>query len=125
MFLFFDVHQYQKQIEYNQTMTCLHCGHFGRYEVYVVANRFRLFFIPMFSFGKKYLVRATCCDTWYLLDMKKGKAIAKGEPVELVESDLELYRAGRSGTGLCPYCGKAHTTGANYCPNCGRELPQF
>ena len=53
MFLFFDVLPFRKQLEYNQTITCSRCGHFGRYEVYLVGNRFRLFFIPVITFGKK------------------------------------------------------------------------
>ena len=122
MFLFFDVHQYRKQVEFYQTMTCLHCGHFGRYEVFVVGNRFRLFFIPIFHFGKRYLVHTTCCDTWYELDAKKGKAIAKGDAVHIEEADLELYRPGRPTTGVCDSCGRAHGIGANYCPHCGQVL---
>lgn len=46
MFLFFDVLPFRKLLEYNQTITCSRCGHFGRYEVYRVGNRFRLFFHP-------------------------------------------------------------------------------
>ena len=49
MFLFFDVLPFRKQLEYNQTITCSRCGHFGRYEVYLVGNRFRLFFIPVIT----------------------------------------------------------------------------
>lgn len=124
MFLFFDVLQYQKQLEFHQTMTCLHCGHFGRYEVFVVGSRFRLFFIPIFHFGKKYLVHTTCCDTWYLLDAKKGKAIAKGEPVQIEEADLEMHRPGQSATERCSHCGRAYDAGANYCPYCGHSLSE-
>lgn len=122
MFLFFDVSQYRKQLEYNQTITCNHCGHFGRYEIYIIGNRFRLFFIPIFIFGKKYMVRMTCCDTCYLLDNKKGKAIEKGEPVRIEEDDLELYHSGRPATGICPHCKRPYVSGSNFCPQCGKPL---
>lgn len=123
MILFLDVLPYQKLLEYNQTMTCPECGHFGRYEVYLVANRFRLFFIPIFTFGKRYLVKTTCCNTIYQLDFEKGKAIEKGHPTSIVESDLTLYQLGtRETTSHCQNCGYTHEVGANFCPNCGHEL---
>lgn len=122
MFLFFDIHQFRKQLEFYQTITCSQCGRFGRYEVYLMGNRFRLFFIPVFTFGRKYMVRTTCCDTWYLLHPEKGKAIAKGESVKITAEDLELYRAGAPIAATCPHCGLPYDVGSNYCPHCGEPL---
>lgn len=122
MFLFFDVRQFRKQLDFYQAMNCQYCGRFGRYEVFESGNQFRLFFIPVFMFGKKYLVRTTCCDTWYYLSAPKGKAIARGETIKINESDLEIYRPGAPATGNCPNCGKPYDIGANFCPHCGQTL---
>lgn len=122
MFLFFDVLPFRKQLEYNQTITCSRCGHFGRYEVYLVGNRFRLFFIPVITFGKKYLVRTTCCDTWYLLDPQIGKAIERKETVSIRDSDLQMYQTGEPLESRCPNCGASYPQGAHFCPNCGTRV---
>ena len=122
MFLFFDVLPFRKLLEYNQTITCSRCGHFGRYVVYRVGNRFRLFFIPVLTFGKKYLVRTTCCDTWYLLDPLVGKAIERKETVSIRDSDLQMYQTGEPLESSCPNCGASYPHGSNYCPNCGAKV---
>lgn len=124
MFIFFDVSQFTKQLEFYQTVTCQHCGRFGRYEVLQTGSRFRLFFLPIFTFGKQYWVRMTCCGTVYRLNPEVGKAIARGESVQIREGDLELARTGRTAPGHCPNCGQAYEMGANFCPNCGEPLQQ-
>lgn len=123
MILFFDINHFQKLLEYNQTITCNVCGHFGRYEVYLVGNRFRLFFIPIITFGKHYIAKTTCCDTFYKLKPEIGKAIEKGHSVTISEDDLTLYQAGSNQeTSRCNNCGHLHEIGANFCPNCGQTL---
>ena len=122
MFLFFDVGQFRKQLDYNQTLTCHSCGHFGRYEVYLMGNRFRLFFIPIFTFGKKYMVKSSCCESWYVLDSQKGKAIERHETVSIELADLDLYQEGRQATGRCDHCQHAYPTGSRFCPHCGNPL---
>ncbi|MGP6140789.1 MULTISPECIES: zinc-ribbon domain-containing protein [unclassified Jeotgalibaca] len=123
MILFFDIKYFQKLLDYNQTITCKECGHFGRYEVYLVGNRFRLFFIPIITFGKRYIVKTTCCDTFYQLKPEVGKAIEKGRPTTITEDDLTLYQVGSNPeTSRCPNCGQIHEVGANFCPNCGQNL---
>ena len=108
MILFFDILPYNKKLEYNQTITCQQCGHFGRYEVYVVANRFRLFFIPLFTFGKRYAVRTTCCDSLYQLTPEKGQGIAKGQTTTILEEDLIMQERGtRVATSQCQHCGQS------------------
>ncbi|MFZ2744125.1 MAG: zinc-ribbon domain-containing protein, partial [Trichococcus flocculiformis] len=87
-----------------------------------VGNRFRLFFIPVITFGKKYLVRTTCCDTWYLLDPLVGKAIEWKETVSIRDSDLQMYQTGEPLESRCPNCGASYPHGSNYCPNCGAKV---
>lgn len=123
MFIFFDISQFNKHLDYYQTVTCSQCGRFGRYEVFQTGNRFRLFFIPIVTFGKQYFVRMTCCGTVYRLQPEVGKAIARGRSVQIREQDLELARSGRPAPGHCSNCGHAYEIGANYCPKCGEPLP--
>lgn len=123
MILFFDILPYNKKLEYHQTIICQQCGHFSRYEVYIVANRFRLFFIPLFTFGKRYAVRTTCCDSLYQLTPEKGKEIAKGQTTIILDEDLNLQERGtRAATSQCQYCGQTQVIGSNFCSNCGQSL---
>ena len=123
MILFFDFLPFHKRLDYNQTLTCQECGHFGRFEVYVIANRFRLFFIPLFTIGKHYAVRTTCCDTLYQLTPEKGRAIEKGQSVTISEEDLTLKELGvKATTRQCRQCGHTQAIGSNFCSNCGQPL---
>lgn len=122
MFLLIDIHPFQKQLDHTQPMTCPQCGRFGRYEVYVTGSRFRLFFIPLFTFGKQYVVRTTCCDKWFKLDPEKGKAIEKNQPVPIDAADLEWESSNHSVSPRCPRCGQPYEEGVNYCSNCGEPL---
>lgn len=122
MFILIDVRSFQEQLDYNEPMTCSHCGRFGRYEAFVSGSRFRLFFIPLFTFGKQYLVHTTCCNSWARLNPEKGKAIEKNRPVHIEEEDLEWVDTGYSADLQCPNCGRPYEAGTNYCPSCGEPL---
>ena len=123
MILFFDIQPSRKRLEYNQTLTCQQCGHFGRFEVYVMANRFRLFFIPLFTFGKRYAVRTTCCDSLYQLTPEKGKAIEKGQTATITADDLTVQELGTCAmTKECQHCGHTQARGSNFCSHCGQSL---
>ncbi|WP_062532702.1 zinc-ribbon domain-containing protein [Jeotgalibaca dankookensis] len=124
MFIFLDVHPFEKKLDYYQTITCDQCGHFGRYEVFQLSNRMRLFFIPVFTFGKQFIVRTTCCGTVYQLADEVGKAITKGESVSIELEDLTRIESGvaHKVEEVCPHCGYHYAYGANYCPNCGQKL---
>lgn len=122
MFILFDTRSFNRRLDFDQPMTCPHCGHFGRYEVFVVGTRFRLFFIPLFTFGKKYLVHTTCCNSWYELDKQTGKAIQKNQSVHIEESDLTQLLSQGAYTSKCPNCGQPNPEQSNFCPNCGQPL---
>lgn len=122
MFILIDVRSFQEQLDYNEPMTCPHCGRFGRYEVFVSGSRFRLFFIPLFTFGKHYLVHTTCCHSWARLNPEKEKAIERNRPVHIEAEDLEWVDTGYSADLQCPNCGQPYEAGTNYCPNCGEPL---
>ena len=47
-----------------------------------------MFFIPCIKWNKHYYVRTSCCNTLYELDPEMGKAISRGEPVEIRQEHL-------------------------------------
>ena len=57
-----------------------------------------LFFIPTIKWNKHYYVQTSCCGTVYELDPEIGKAIARGEEVEIQKDHLTRVMNGRGFT---------------------------
>jgi len=123
MFFIFGISNGEKQLDYNQTMVCPRCGHFGRLNVYMTYMYFSLFFIPVIFWNRKYYAKSTCCNTVYSINPDLGKKIRKGEPVILSEKDLEPVGSFRQdGGSFCPGCGYPVMPDFEYCPKCGQRL---
>lgn len=115
-----------KQLLYDSAvMVCSRCGRYGRYQVYMTYMCLSLFFIPVFSWGKRYYVTMSCCGTTYQLSPEKGKRIARGEHAEILPEDLTLETDGNGagyGERHCPSCGFRTAEAYEYCPKCGQRL---
>lgn len=123
MFFMMGITQGKKNIDYSQMVICEHCGAYGRYEVFMTYMCLSLFFIPCFKWNKQYYVRSTCCSTIYLLDADIGRALARGENVEIQPEHLTEVQAGyRSRIKRCGGCGYETMEDFEYCPKCGRRL---
>jgi hypothetical protein len=129
MFFIMGVSQGQKQLEYHQTVICGVCGAYGRYEVFMTYMYLSFFFIPLFKWNKQYLVRTSCCGSVYSLDPEIGRAIERGEQIEITEDALVLQSSGKTaaqqgagGSKRCPDCGYEADPEFEYCPKCGRRL---
>ena len=122
VFFFFGIMPVEKRLPYTLGGICSHCGQACDYEVYLVANCFSLFFIPLFRFGKKYLVRMSCCGNVYLLQTALGKALEAGEQIALSQKDLIAYSGDFSVRSVCPHCGSPVEDHFLHCPRCGGKL---
>ena len=106
MFFMMGITQGRKDFDYNQMIICNHCGSYGRYRVFMTYMCLSLFFIPCFKWNKQYYVQSTCCNTVYALDPEIGRAIARGENVEIRPEHLTEVQAGyRSRFKRCSNCG--------------------
>ena len=116
----------RKQIEYLKTVICARCGAYGRYEVFMTYMYFSFFFIPLLKWNKKYYVRMSCCGALYELDPEVGCRLARGEDLEIQESDLTLIQDGGGNpwnrTKKCTSCGYETEEDFAYCPKCGNPL---
>ncbi len=83
-----------------------------------------LFFIPCFKWNRHYYVQMSCCNTLYELDPEMGKAIARGEQVEILPQHLTLVNQGSRGYGYrrCSYCGYETAEDFEFCPKCGNRF---
>lgn len=123
MFFIMGISSGEKKFDFNQTIICNLCGAYGRYEVFMTFTYLSLFFIPCFRWNKHYYVRTTCCNTIYELNPEVGKRIARGENVQIQESDLTRVSGG-GGRRMrrCSRCGFTTEENFAYCPHCGSMM---
>ena len=88
MFFIMGITDGWKDFDFNQIITCMACGKYGRYNVFMTYMVLSLFFIPTFKWNRHYYVQSSCCGILYELDSEVGKAIARGEQVEIMQSHL-------------------------------------
>lgn len=130
MFFICGVNSGQKELPFNQLVICSRCGSYGRYQVFVTYMSLSLFFIPILKWGRRYYVKMSCCGTIYELSPELGRRIARGEQVEIAQSDLNLVKSGtgnpwqvKTGTKrVCGNCGYEAEADFAYCPKCGGRL---
>lgn len=115
----------QKNFNHDKVFICDRCGQYGRYEGIMTFNHFSLFFIPIIKWNKRYFVKTTCCGTLYGLNPEVGKAIVRGNNVEIRPEHLmgvqgQSYDAKKR----CSQCGYVLEEACNFCPECGNQLKE-
>ncbi len=124
MFFMIGITQGRKDLTHDQLVVCAQCGQYGRYRVFMTFTQLLIFFIPCFRWGRQYYVEMSCCGTVYALDPAVGARIARGEKVEIRQTDLQIARAGRAARMIrrCRACGYQTDEDFAYCPKCGEPL---
>ena len=119
MFFIFGINSERKEIGSLGPVICGVCGSYGRYQVYVTYMCLSLFFIPVFKWNRQYYVEMECCGTLFMLNEEKGRQIAAGKDVIILQSDLTPVGVADK---RCPQCGTIVDRSFEYCPRCGRKL---
>ncbi|SFC47462.1 zinc ribbon domain-containing protein [Clostridium uliginosum] len=88
---------------------------------------FHFFFIPLFKWNETYYITCESCNMLYNISKEKGKAIEKGEDVNITYWDLQemendFYNDDYSSKDICPTCGLSLDKSFKYCPNCGQHI---
>ena len=124
MFFIMGITDGRKDFDFNQMITCMVCGKYGRYNVFMTYMVLSLFFIPTFKWNRHFYVQSSCCGTLYELDPEVGKAIARGEQVEIMPSHLTRVYANGFTTGYkkCRQCGYETDEDFDFCPKCGTRF---
>ncbi len=123
MFFMMGITPGRKNFDFNQLIICDHCGSYGRYQVFMTYMCLSIFFIPCFKWDKKFYVQMSCCDTLYELDPEVGRAIARGESVQIQKEQLRVVQAGRkSRFRRCNNCGYETQEDFEFCPKCGNRF---
>jgi hypothetical protein len=114
----------RKDFDFTQTIICNLCGKYGRYQVFMTYTVLSLFFIPCFKWNKHYYVQTSCCNTLYELAPEIGKAIARGQQVEIQPEHLTRVSRGSSSFMYkhCSQCGYETAEDFEFCPKCGKRF---
>jgi len=123
MFFFgiFGIHQAAKPTGRQHQGICPACGRLTRFEIIKTYSYFHLFFIPLFRWNVRYLLKSACCGSVFLLDGEISRQLENGEAPEIREENLQPLQPGGPGK-ICPRCRAAVNPAYAYCPHCGQSL---
>jgi len=121
MFLIFGVNQKEKQLNFDQVVVCNCCGKYGHITVWVTYSYFMFFFLPLFTWGRRYYVRMSCCGAVTELDAETGRRIEDGELHSLDIKELHFGKL-EGNVHKCSQCGYVTTEDFQFCPKCGNKF---
>lgn len=120
MVLLFGTSTKEKKLDFMQSIVCSNCGSYGKYEAFMTYSNFTIFFIPILKWNKRYYITSTCCDSLYRVDKNIGKAIERGDNINIDESDLQAINIHNS--EVCSNCKFPIENEFAYCPRCGEKI---
>jgi len=117
----FGIQDKEKYIGTYNNIVCPSCGRFARYEVYKWYRYFHIFFIPVFRWNVRYIVKTSCCGSLYELDPFVGKEFERNPNTEIKEENLRPINSYLP-FKYCRNCNTNVPAEFNYCPYCGGRL---
>lgn len=121
MFFIFGLNTKQDKLKFDELKICKICGKYGRYEVFVEYTAFSIFFIPLFKWGRRYFIRASCCGSIFSISEELGRDIERGKVNTIRDEDLISVRTNYRPTRYCISCGYELEDRHIYCPKCGTK----
>lgn len=125
----FGIENKDKEVKDLNNLTCKKCNSTIKGKLIKNFDFFHFFFIPIFKWNEKYYVLCNRCKCLYSIPKEKGKAIEKGEEVNITYWDLqEVYSDNNINFNnsydmkICPNCGEQVKRDFKYCPYCGKEV---
>ena len=113
----FGISDREKKIREFEGVVCPECGSLTRVELIEVSTCFYFFFIPTFSWNRRYYIRFRCCDSLFSIDNSYAKELVEGVPL-----DVGRFTRVERQNNQCPNCGGYVDPSFSYCPNCGCRL---
>lgn len=121
MFFIFGINTKQEKLNFDELKICKVCGSYGRFEAFVKYTALSLFFIPVFKWGKKYFVKATCCGSIFQISDELGRDIEWGRVSSIRDEDLIPVNTNYYRHRSCTNCGYSLEDEHVYCPKCGTK----
>jgi hypothetical protein len=85
---FFGIQDKNKHVGTYSNTVCPSCGRLTGYEIYKTYRYFHIFFIPVFWWNVRYIVKTSCCGSLFEPDPLVGKEFAKKPGIEIREENL-------------------------------------
>lgn len=117
----FGIQDKEQNIGTCNNIICPSCGRLSRYVIYKSFRYFHLFFIPIFRWNMKYIVKTSCCSCLYELDPIVGKEFEKNSGIEIKVENLQQVST-YPPIKYCSNCNSNVSAKYNYCPYCGEKL---
>ncbi|MDD3767173.1 MAG: zinc ribbon domain-containing protein [Eubacteriales bacterium] len=118
---FFGVQDKEKYIGTYNNIVCPSCEKLARYEIHKVYRYFHIFFIPIFRWNVRYVVKTSCCSCLYELDPFVGKEFEKNPATQIKKENLRRIN-NYSPFKHCLNCSADVPAEFSYCPYCGGKL---
>lgn len=114
-----------KEIKNLTKFSCKNCNFLNGGKLIKSYTFFHFFFIPLFRWNEDYYVICNECNTSFRIPREKGKALEKGEDIEITYWDLKevnnnyvsYYTVKR-----CTRCSRDIENTFEYCPYCGEKI---
>ncbi len=123
----FGIENKDKEIKVLENISCKKCNSTVTGRLIKNFNFFHFFFIPIFKWNERYYVICDRCKVLYSIEKEKGKAIERGEDInitywDLQEIDQEYYFNNYFQGNICKNCGNKVDPDFKYCPHCGAKI---
>lgn len=123
----FGIENKEKEIKILNNLSCKNCNSEVTGRLIKAFDFFHFFFIPLFKWNEKYYVICDQCKTIFSIPKEKGKAVERGENINITYWDLqEVYNDYNSNSYYnpqkCLKCGNIVEPNFKYCPYCGEKI---
>lgn len=99
---------------------CPVCGSTGNLFVVREAQAVSVFFIPVVSFGKRYLATCSSCASVMELWEEAGRQVEENPHLPIRRQDMRVVNNNYHPS--CSGCGTRISPDFDYCPGCGKSL---
>lgn len=121
----FGIDNKMKEIKILHNFSCKSCNFSNGAKLIKSYTFFHFFFIPLFKWNEDYYVICNDCNSSFSIPKEKGKAIERGEDVEITYWDLKEVSNSYEGyysIKRCSRCNREVENNFDYCPYCGEKI---
>ena len=112
-----------KEIKVLNNFSCKNCNISNGASLVKYYTFFHFFFIPIFKWNEEYYVICNGCNSSFSIPKEKGKAIERGEDIEISYWDLKDNNINNNYLKKrCQKCNRELEKDFEYCPYCGEKI---
>lgn len=121
----FGIDNKEKEIKIINNLCCKNCNISNGARLIKSYTFFHFFFIPLFRWNEDYYVICNGCNTSFSISKEKGKAVERGEDIEITYWDLKEVNNNYGSyytVRRCSRCSREVENTFKYCPYCGEKI---